>query len=203
MHWEEEGAFTAEISPLMLKDYNIDLIELGHSERRQYYNENDYDINKKLKAAYSFDFKPLICVGEKEIEKNYELGPEIISLQLKTIFNNIKREDAKKAWIAYEPVWAIGEGGKPATSEYAEKIHQLIRDKMAELYDDQLAAEITILYGGSVNYDNAIDFISEANIDGLFIGRAARKADSFSEIIHLVKEEMVDYKRRNLSEKID
>jgi len=192
MHWEEKGAYTAEISPVMLKDYNIDLIELGHSERRQYYNENDYDLNKKLLSSYKYDYKPLVCVGEKEKEKEYDLGPEIIGLQLKTIFNNVKKEDARKAWIAYEPVWAIGEGGKPATSEYAEKIHRVIREKMTELYDKELAEDIVILYGGSVNYNNALEFINKKNIDGLFIGRAAWEADSFSEIIHLIKDNSID-----------
>ena len=192
MHWKNEGAYTAEISPKMLKDYNIDLVELGHSERRQYYNENDYDLNKKIKAAYKNNFKPLVCIGEKEKEKDYDLGREIINLQLKTIFNDIKKEDAKKSWIAYEPVWAIGEGGKPATPEYVEMIHGQIRAKMAELYDAETAAEIVILYGGSVNYDNALDFINENNVDGLFIGRAAWDADSFSRIIHLIKDNLVE-----------
>lgn len=184
MHWQDEGAFTGEISPRMLKDFDIDLIELGHSERRQYYNENDIDLNRKVKAALKYNFTPLICVGEKEEDKKYGIGPEVIRKQLKIILHGVDGNALANLWIAYEPVWAIGEDGKPATPDYVKMIHGIIRDTIGELYNEEIAKEVPILYGGSVNENNAYLFLREENVNGLFIGRAAWEPKSFSRIIH-------------------
>ncbi|MBM7623371.1 triosephosphate isomerase [Sporohalobacter salinus] len=186
MHWKREGAYTGEISPLMLDEIGVDIVELGHSERRQYYNENNIDINKKAKTALDFNFTPLICVGENYEAKKYGISEEMIRKQLKIIFNNIKREEAKKLLIAYEPVWAIGEKGEPAKPEYAEKIHILIRSYLEEKYDNMTSKNIPLIYGGSVNNENALKFLTRTNIDGLFIGRAAWDVESFLNIIHKI-----------------
>ncbi|MBL5981074.1 hypothetical protein NAAC61_02705 [Petrotoga sp. 8T1HF07.NaAc.6.1] len=197
MHWMDEGEYTGEISPPLLKDFEIDLIELGHSERRRYYNENDIELNKKVKAALKYNFIPLICVGERKEEKKYGVSQEFIKLQIKTILNGVKLNDIEKElndilWIAYEPVWAIGEKGKPATPEYIEEIHSVIRQTLKKLYNDEISNKIPILYGGSVNQENALSILNQNNVDGLFIGRAAWKANSFSNIIHQVYETFIN-----------
>ncbi|NLK98049.1 MAG: triose-phosphate isomerase [Epulopiscium sp.] len=188
MHWEEEGAFTGEISPKMLKEIGIDIIEIGHSERRQYYNETDYTVNKKVLSALKYGFIPLICVGEKIEEKEYGVTSEVIARQIKIALHNVSEEDAKKVWIAYEPVWAIGENGIPASPDYAGRVHTLIYNVLREMYNDEIVKGIPILYGGSVNHDNAVPLYHQPHIDGLFIGRSAWDAKSFRKIMDLILE---------------
>jgi L-erythrulose 1-phosphate isomerase len=182
MHWEKEGAFTGEISPVMLSEIGLDLVELGHSERRQYYNENDLDINKKVRAALDNNLKPLICIGENLQQKNNHITEETISAQLKVILNGIAEEEVADVLIAYEPVWAIGEAGKPAEAEYVSKVHSHIRSTLEDLFNET-GKSIPILYGGSVNQDNFLDYLKSENVNGLFIGRAAWDMNSFREIL--------------------
>jgi L-erythrulose 1-phosphate isomerase len=186
MHWEEEGAFTGEISPRMLKEIGIDIIELGHSERRQYYNENDYTVNKKAVAALEKGFIPLICIGEYIEDKNYGVTEEVIGRQLKIALHGVSDEDVQKVWIAYEPVWAIGANGIPAEPSYASKVQSHIRKVLMSLYGEEIAREIPILYGGSVNIENCEALIQQRDIDGLFIGRAAWNTESFRVITEKV-----------------
>lgn len=186
MCWEDEGQFTGEISPLMLKEVGAEIVELGHSERRHVLHEDDIMINKKIHAALRHEFTPLLCVGEKEEQKRYKINKEIIRMQLKIGLWNVTPQQARHIWIAYEPVWAIGENGKPATKEYADEIHGVIKETLVELFGKEIGTAIPILYGGSVNAENACELIKMPNIDGLFIGRSAWNADNFSRIIHHV-----------------
>jgi L-erythrulose 1-phosphate isomerase len=188
MHWQEFGAFTGEISPIMLKEIGIDLVELGHSERRQFYNENDYDINKKVLAALKQDIMPLICVGEQLVHREFKLTQEVISCQIKIALNKVKDEDFGKIWIAYEPVWAIGEGGTPALPEEVSEVHLNIRQILNELYGINKGPKIPILYGGSVNISNCNDLLQQEEVDGLFLGRSALEPGSFLDIINTVRD---------------
>lgn len=183
MHWEDEGAYTGEISPKMLKEIGINIIELGHSERRQYYNETDFTVNKKVLAALNYGMIPLICVGERLEDKEYGISKEVLARQVKLALKDVTEDQVPKIWIAYEPVWAIGEQGIPAKPDYIGEIHTHIRNVLIELYGEKSAKLIPILYGGSVNIDNSVPFIQQPNVDGLFIGRSAWDAKSFRDIM--------------------
>lgn len=182
MCWEDEGPFTGEISPLMLQELGLKIVELGHSERRRVFKEHDDMMRKKVNAALSHGFTTLFCIGESSKDKDSGISNEILRIQLKTGLLDVKTQDLPKLWIAYEPVWAIGENGRPATAEYAQKKHSLIRSTLIELFG-QCGAEIPILYGGSVNSENAPSLIMQPDIDGLFVGRSAWKADAFNCLI--------------------
>lgn len=187
MHWEDEGAFTGEISPSMLKEIGVDLVELGHSERRQYYNENDHDLNKKIHAALAKDIIPLLCIGEKMSDKEMGISEEALSIQLKICLKNIPLEHVGKIMIAYEPVWAIGAGGTEAPANYVHKMHDHIRNVLIRLFGVE-GQEIPILFGGSVNKGNAIEYLHGTNVNGLFIGRSAWNLEKFKPILHDVEQ---------------
>ncbi|HEX2945227.1 MAG TPA: triose-phosphate isomerase [Clostridia bacterium] len=181
-HWEDQGAYTGEISPMMLAEIGIDIVELGHSERRQYYNENDADINKKAHAVLKYGMKPLICVGENIAQKSYGIAQETIESQMKVCLSGISTENAANVMIAYEPVWAIGENGIPADAEHVSFIHDTIRNVLKDKYG-AIGDEIPILYGGSVNEKNSMEYLMLPNVNGLFIGRAAWDLTRFRKII--------------------
>ncbi len=185
MYWEDAGEYTGEISPKMLKAIGVDLIEIGHSERRHKFGESNFDVNRKVLAALRYGFTPLICVGETAADKEYRITNECLREQLKIGLYGVTGDQARRLWIAYEPVWAIGVAGKPATPEYADRSHQVIKETLAELFPD-CGQEIPVLYGGSVNSQNATGLMEQPAIDGLFIGRAAWEADSFAAIIKQV-----------------
>ncbi|MDR4945066.1 triose-phosphate isomerase [Neobacillus cucumis] len=187
MHWEEEGPFTGEISPTMLKEIGIDLVELGHSERRQYYNENDVDLNKKVHAALDNEIIPLLCIGEKLEDKENGISEQSLSIQLKICLKDLTPAQAKNVLVAYEPVWAIGAGGTEAPAEYVHQMHNHIRKVLVELFGDT-GSEMPILFGGSVNRGNAIDYLKGQNINGLFIGRSAWDLSLFEPILNDVEE---------------
>ncbi len=182
MHWEENGAFTGEISADMLKSSGCEYVILGHSERRQYFAETDDTVNKKLKAALAADLIPIVCVGEKLEEREADKTEQVVQTQVKGAFFGISQGDAGKVVLAYEPVWAIGTG-KTATPEQAQEVHALIRQLMSELYDQELADMIRIQYGGSMKPANAAELLSQPDVDGGLIGGASLKADSFMGII--------------------
>lgn len=186
MHWEDEGPFTGEISPIHLKEIGVQLVELGHSERREYFNENDLDLNKKVKSALKHQLKPLICIGETSEQKDIGITNEILSIQIKTILHNIQLLSTDEVMIAYEPRWAIGDKGQCADPQYIEHTHQFIRHCLNELFPS-IGQEIPILYGGSVNTENAIPILQLNNVNGLFIGRSAWDLSSFKEILNDVK----------------
>lgn len=189
MHWAQQGQFTGEISPLMLQEVGVEIIELGHSERRHKMGELDIDINKKVLSSLSNGFRPLLCIGETKDQKDAGEALKALRLQLKIGLDGVKAEDITKIMVAYEPVWAIGVEGIPASPEYAEEIHKAIRVLLMELLGEK-SESIPLLYGGSVNNDNFSELISREEVDGLFIGRSAWDADNFAKIISAVYEQM-------------
>ena len=180
--WEEKGAFTGEISPIMLANIGCRYVIIGHSERRQYFNESNESINKKIKASLKANLKCIVCVGEtlKQRENNQTFS--IIELQIIRGFDKISPDALENCVIAYEPVWAIGTG-KTASPEEADETHQFIRGEIYKMYNKIAAEKIKILYGGSVKPDNAKALFSKDNIDGALVGGASLNADSFNKII--------------------
>ncbi len=186
MCWEDEGQFTGEVSPLMLKEIGIDLVMIGHSERRHVFGETDIEENKKVKAALNHGFTTLLCIGETAEEKSYGISPEVLRTQLKIGFHDIPVLQIPNIWVAYEPVWSIGVNGTPATADYAEEMHKVIKQTLLDIFGDA-GADIPVLYGGSVNPGNASELIVQPSIDGLFTGRAAWQADKFDKLIRDAK----------------
>jgi triosephosphate isomerase len=182
MYWEASGAFTGEISPLMVKEL-AQYVILGHSERRQFFGETDETVNRKLKAALAHGITPIVCIGES-LEQN-KAGETVafVGDQIRGAFASVSAEDAAKVVLAYEPIWAIGTG-LTATPEDADRIIQAaIRDVLVELYDVAVAEAIRVQYGGSVKADNMAEFIVMPNIDGALVGGASLKVDSFTGIV--------------------
>ena len=177
-----EGAYTGEISPKMLKDIGVSYVILGHSERREYFKENDEFINQKVKIVLEIGMKPILCIGEKLEERDSGKTLEVLSKQIKGGLADLSKEAAEKVIIAYEPVWAIGTG-KTATPEMAEETHKAIRNVLAEIFGKDVADKMIIQYGGSMKPENAKDLLSQEDIDGGLVGGASLKADSFFEII--------------------
>lgn len=182
MCWEDEGQFTGEISPLMLKELGLDLVMIGHSERRHGFGESDYTENKKVLKALASGFTTLLCVGETAQEKEFGISAEVLRTQLKVGLHGVSPEYVGKIWIAYEPVWSIGVNGTPAPVEYAEEMHHVIKDCLAELFGEK-GREIPALYGGSVNPQNSNALIVQPDIDGLFTTRTAFQVESFAKLI--------------------
>ena len=181
-HWAESGAFTGEISALMLKEMGVEYVVLGHSERRQYFGETDETVNKRTKAALAAGLKPIVCVGELLWERECDITEEVIARQIKLDLFNVTADELKNIVIAYEPVWAIGTG-KTATSDQAEEMLAYIRSIVAEKYGNEAAEETSILYGGSCKASNAPELFAKPNIDGGLIGGASLKAADFKGII--------------------
>ncbi len=182
MYFESKGAFTGEISASMLKDIGCTYVLCGHSERRHVIGETDELINKKVVAAVSGGLLPILCVGELLAEREASQTEKVITRQMKNGLAGLSAEKVLAVTVAYEPVWAIGTG-RTATQQQAQQVHDFIRRLVAEMYDDQTAAEIRILYGGSVKPGNAADLMSQQDIDGLLVGGASLNADDFLAII--------------------
>lgn len=166
----------------MLKELNLGLVMIGHSERRHVFGETDIEENKKVKTALRHGFTALLCIGETKEQKDYGISPEVLRTQLKVGLHDIPMDKLDKVWIAYEPVWSIGVNGTPASPEYAESMHKIIKETLSELFQEN-ASQIPVLYGGSVNPQNADKLIVQPSIDGLFTGRAAWDADKFNILI--------------------
>ncbi len=182
MFYEKEGAYTGEISPLMLKDVGVHYVIIGHSERRKYFCETDEGVNKKIKTALEYSLTPILCIGESLEERKSGKTFEKIETQLEGALRGLSSTDVKKIIIAYEPIWAIGTG-ETATPEQAEEVHSFIRKKIAQKYGNDVASYAIILYGGSVKPNNAFSLLREDNIDGVLVGGASLKGDSFLQII--------------------
>ena len=182
MYYEPSGAYTGEWSADMLKDLGVKYVIIGHSERRQYFGETDFTVNKKVHAALEAGLHPIICVGESLEQREMGITMELIALQVKCALAGVPAEKLRKCVIAYEPVWAIGTG-KTATAEQAEEIHAFIRSCVAEVYGAEVADETSILYGGSCKASNAPELFGKPNIDGGLIGGASLKAADFKGII--------------------
>lgn len=186
VYWEEKGAFTGEISPLMLKDTGVEYVIIGHSERRQYFGETDQTINKRAQACYKNGLTPIICCGELLEERESGKTDQVITTQIKGCLEGLNADDVAKSIIAYEPVWAIGTG-KTASPDQAQDVHALIRGLVKEMLGQSVADAVRIQYGGSVNAANVDELMAKPDIDGALVGGAALKADSFARIVNFVK----------------
>ncbi|KZE36444.1 triose-phosphate isomerase [Bhargavaea cecembensis] len=178
MHEEEKGAFTGEVSPVMLTDLGVRYVVIGHSERREYFNETDQSVNRKVKAAFGHGLVPIICVGESLEERESGKTAEKISGQVRAALDGIGAENAAGAVIAYEPIWAIGTG-KTATSEMANEACGEIRSTLADLFGQDTAEQIRIQYGGSVKPENIEELLAQPDIDGALVGGASLEPESF------------------------
>lgn len=181
MYFEESGAYTGEIAPAMLVDAGVKYVIIGHSERREYFAECDETVNKKVLKAFEHDLTPIICCGESLTQREQGITIDWIRQQIKIAFLNVTADQAKKAVIAYEPIWAIGTG-KVATTEQAQEVCAAIRGCIGEIYDEATAAAIRIQYGGSVSGASAPELFAQADIDGGLVGGASLKPD-FGKIV--------------------
>ncbi len=182
----EKGAFTGEISADMLLDLGVEYVIIGHSERRHIYKETDELINKKVLFSLKKGLKPILCVGELLEEREKGITNDIVKNQVVKGLKDVSSNDIKNVTIAYEPVWAIGTG-KVATPEIAEEVHKLIRKTLQELYNKEIANDITIQYGGSVTHENVDGLMAMENIDGALVGGASLKVDFFTRIVNFIK----------------
>lgn len=185
MYFEEKGAYTGEIAPDMLTDAGVKYVIIGHSERREYFAETDETVNKKVLKAFEHGLTPIICCGETLTQREQGITIDWIRQQIKIAFLNVTADQAKTAVIAYEPIWAIGTG-KTATTDQAQEVCGAIRACIAEIYDEDTAAQIRIQYGGSVNAKTAPELFAQPDIDGGLVGGASLKAD-FGAIVNYNK----------------
>jgi triosephosphate isomerase len=182
MHFAEEGAYTGEISAGMLTSIGVTYVIIGHSERRQYFNETDETVNLKLHTALKHGLKPIVCVGEVLAEREGGHTEEVLTRQIDKALLNVAPDNAGPIVIAYEPVWAIGTG-KTATPEMAAQAHLLIRSEVARRLNRDIADDMRILYGGSVRPDNAGSLLNQPEIDGALVGGASLKPESFAQLV--------------------
>ncbi len=186
MHWEESGAYTGEISGKMLKSIGVEYVIIGHSERRQYFNETDETVNKKIKKAFEVGLKPIVCIGETLEEREKGKAKEIVTSQIRKALEGLTNVQVTETIIAYEPIWAIGTG-KTATSEDANEMIQNIRQEISNIYGQKTADRVIIQYGGSVKSSNCKELFSTSDIDGALVGGASLKADEFARIVNYDK----------------
>jgi len=184
--WQDEGAFTGEVSPLMLKDVGAKFVIIGHSERRQYFGETNESVNRKTKAVLKSGLIPIVCVGETLKEREDGKTFQVLDDHLHYGLKDIDQEDILKIVIAYEPVWAIGTG-KTATSQQAQEAQKYIRDLLIKMYNKDTASEVRIQYGGSVKPENISELINQPDVDGALVGGASLKIESFTEICRRAK----------------
>ena len=182
LYWEEKGAFTGEVSPLMLKEVGCHYVIIGHSERRQFFGEIDETVNRRIKAALLQGLKVIFCMGETLREREEGKTFPVIERQVEGGLKSLSDKELKNMVIAYEPVWAIGTG-KTATPGQAEEVHRFIRGKIEKLYSREVSEEIRIQYGGSVTPENIKGLMDQPNIDGALVGGASLKGESFSKIV--------------------
>jgi triosephosphate isomerase len=190
LFWEEKGAYTGEISPLMLKDAGCQYVVVGHSERRQYFGETDDSVNRKIKAVLAHEMVPIVCIGETIEERKKEETIKKVGTQITEGLKELSEEEISRIIIAYEPIWAIGTG-ETATPSQAEEVHNFIREKLGESYGKEIASCAIILYGGSVKPANTFELLIEKDINGALVGGASLEADSF---IQIAKEAIRGYK---------
>ena len=183
MHYAEQGAFTGEISAPMLKELNIDYVVLGHSERRQYFNETNETVNKKVVKSLEAGIYPILCVGETLEEREASETKNVCKEQTEKALVGVSAEDMKKVVIAYEPVWAIGTG-KTATAEDANDVIAYIREVVKGLYGEEISEEVRIQYGGSVKPSNVAEIMNQSDIDGALVGGASLLASDYTELVN-------------------
>lgn len=183
MHFAEKGAYTGEVSGKMLKSIGVEYVIIGHSERRQYFAETDESVNKKIKAAFENELKPIVCVGETLEQREQGVTEEIITTQTEKALEGLTDEQVVGTIIAYEPIWAIGTG-KTATSEDANNAIKAIRNKISEIYGNEVSENVIIQYGGSVKSSNAKELFTTSDIDGGLVGGASLDPEEFSKIVN-------------------
>lgn len=183
MHFAEKGAYTGEISGKMLKSIGVEYVIIGHSERRQYFAETDETVNKKIKAAFANELKPIVCVGESLEQREEGKTKEVITTQTRLALDGLTAEQVENTIIAYEPIWAIGTG-KTATSEDANNSIKEIRDEICKIYGQMTSERVIIQYGGSVKPANAKELFSTSDIDGALVGGASLKPEDFAGIVN-------------------
>lgn len=183
LFWEDEGAYTGEISSAMLVSAGCKYVIIGHSERRQYFGETDETVNKKIGSAIKDDLIPIFCVGESEKERESKATFSVLDKQVKRGIEGFSTDDLEALVIAYEPVWAIGTG-KTATSSQAQEVHQFLRSMLEKILGNMLAKSIRILYGGSVKPSNIKELMTMPDVDGALVGGASLSAETFSKLIH-------------------
>jgi triosephosphate isomerase len=182
MHWEDEGAFTGEVSPVMLRNLGCTYVILGHSERRTCFGETDEDVNKKVGSALLNGLLPIICVGETLQEREEGKTEEVVTRQTKVALDGMETGGAERIVIAYEPVWAIGTG-RTASADEANRVIRIIRSTVARVFNSRIADEVRIQYGGSVKPGNAGELFSQSDIDGALVGGASLNASDFAAIV--------------------
>lgn len=182
MHWEDSGAYTGEISPIMLKEIGIDYCIIGHSERRQYFNETDETVNKKVKVALKNGIYPIVCVGETLEEREANKEKDVVKRQVNAALDGVAKSDIEKIVIAYEPIWAIGTG-RTASSSDANDMIKYIRETVNNSFGD-ISEKMRIQYGGSVKPNNVSEIMAESDIDGALVGGASLKAEDFVKLIN-------------------
>jgi triosephosphate isomerase len=182
LHWAESGAYTGEISAEMLKELKVEYVIIGHSERRQYFNETNDSVNKKIGAALNYKLKPIVCIGETLKEREEGLTEKVLYTQVIECLRGYKSWDFDRIVIAYEPVWAIGTG-KTATSEQANEAIGFIRKTIAKKFSLKIADKVRILYGGSMNEKNASELMAQEEIDGGLIGGASLVPEKFAKVV--------------------
>lgn len=182
VHFEKSGAFTGEISADMLTDLGVEYVVVGHSERRQYFAETDETVNKRAKAALAGGLKPIICVGESLTQREQGVTEELIRMQVKIALNGVTADELKNVVIAYEPIWAIGTG-KTATAEDAQEVCGAIRETLKEMFGEELANGIRVLYGGSAKPGNIAELVAKPDVDGALVGGASLKAADFASMV--------------------
>ena len=187
-HYEASGAFTGEVTVEMLKEVGAKYVIIGHSERRQYYNETDFTVNKKVHAALEAGLRPIVCVGESLEQRELGVTMELIAYQVKAALAGVPADKMRHVVIAYEPLWAIGTG-KTATAEQAGEVCQAIRTVIRKLYGAHVARSVTIQYGGSMNAKNAAELLAQPDVDGGLIGGASLKPADFVQIINAANQE--------------
>ncbi|MBI5749411.1 MAG: triose-phosphate isomerase [Nitrospinae bacterium] len=186
--WEDKGAYTGEVSPLMIRDLDCEYVIIGHSERREYFKESDEIVNKKIKAALRNKLKAIVCVGESLKEREEDKTMQVIESQIRKGLEGILNSELRttnhevRLVIAYEPVWAIGTG-RNATPSQANEVHAYIRKLLSQIFNEDIASNIKILYGGSVKPSNSAELMSEKEIDGALVGGASLDTDSFAQIV--------------------
>ena len=183
MHYADNGAFTGEISAPMLKELDIDYVLLGHSERRQYFNETNETVNKKVLKALEAGIDPILCIGETLEEREADKTKDVCKVQTEKALENVTAEDMKKVVIAYEPIWAIGTG-KTATAEQANDVIAYVREVVKGLYGEEISEEVRIQYGGSVKPSNVSEIMNQTDIDGALVGGASLQPADFTELVN-------------------
>lgn len=186
LHFEDNGAYTGEISGVMLKDLGVDYVIIGHSERRAYFAESDEIVNKKAHAAFKHGITPIICVGEKLEEREADQTKAVCKVQTEGALKGLTAEQAAQVVIAYEPIWAIGTG-KSSTAQDANEVISYIRDLVKGLYGETVADAVRIQYGGSVKPENVVEYMGQSDIDGALVGGASLQPDSFVQLVEGAK----------------